>query len=87
MLPVELEGRIAPTAFTFFMEALNIHLREAYSTKGAVVDNVVAVLTWWTSLLWRKSKFEAVSGERVATLRFGASSMMRQKTTEPPRTR
>lgn len=26
-----------------------------------MVDNLIAIATWWTSLLWRVSNFEAVS--------------------------
>lgn len=51
---------MAPAAFVKFIETLNAPLREAFSTSGAVWDNLIAVLTWWTSLLWRTSHFEKV---------------------------
>lgn len=65
VFPLELETRISPTEFAKFIERLNQPLREAYSTSGAVWDNVIAVLTWWTSLMWRTSHFEKVSCARV----------------------
>jgi len=59
-LPPQLENRISPAAFAFFVQAINIHLRDAYSVGGAIVDNVIAVATLWTSLCWRTSHFEKV---------------------------
>jgi len=43
------------------MNNLNELLITAYSTRGAVIDNLIAIATWWTSLLWRTSHFEKVS--------------------------
>jgi hypothetical protein len=57
---MELESRISPAEFTAFINILNTHLVAAYSVRGAVVDNLIAVATWWTSLLWRTSTFEKV---------------------------
>ena len=57
---MELEDRISPAEFASFVNTLNTHLIAAYSVKGAVVDNVIAIATWWTSLLWRTSTFEKV---------------------------
>lgn len=57
---MELEDRISPAQFTAFINTLNEHLVAAYSVRGAVVDNLIAIATWWTSLLWRVSTFERV---------------------------
>lgn len=62
VFPMELESRIAPAAFQSFVESINSPLEEAYSVSGAITDNLIAVLTWWTSLLWRTSHFEKVRG-------------------------
>lgn len=59
--PLELESRLTPKIFAAFIESLNEPLVEAYSVSGAVVDNLIAVATWWTSLFWRTSHFEKVS--------------------------
>jgi hypothetical protein len=59
--PLELEGRLQPHKWTEFISALNAVLLEAYSVRGAAVDNIIAVLTLWTSLAWRTSHFERVS--------------------------
>ncbi|RSH85810.1 uncharacterized protein EHS24_003990 [Apiotrichum porosum] len=56
--PLELESRLSPASFQLFVEAINDPLREAYSTSGAVIDNIIAIVTWWTSLIWRTSHFE-----------------------------
>ncbi|EIW71762.1 hypothetical protein TREMEDRAFT_22967, partial [Tremella mesenterica DSM 1558] len=58
IFPMELEGRISPSTFQEFIRTINAHLTNAYSVRGAVVDNLIAVSTWWTSLLWRTSHFE-----------------------------
>lgn len=58
--PLELESRISPAKFTAFIEEINVHLREAYSVSGAVMDNLLAIATWWTSLMWHTSHFEKV---------------------------
>ncbi|KLT44281.1 hypothetical protein CC85DRAFT_283795 [Cutaneotrichosporon oleaginosum] len=56
--PLELETRLDAATYTKLIESINAPLREAYSVSGAVVDNLIGVLTWWTSLLWRTSHFE-----------------------------
>lgn len=58
--PLELESRISPAKFTTFIEEINVPLREAYSVSGAVLDNLLAIATWWTSLMWHTSHFEKV---------------------------
>jgi len=58
--PLELESRLNPETFSTFVESINEPLREAYSVSGAIVDNLIAVATWWTSLFWRTSHFEKV---------------------------
>lgn len=40
------------------MQAINIHLRDASSVSGVVVDNVIAFATLGTSLCWRTTHFE-----------------------------
>jgi hypothetical protein len=35
-------------------------LISAYSTKAAVIDNLIAIATWWTSLMFRDGHFEKV---------------------------
>ncbi|TXT15504.1 hypothetical protein VHUM_00007 [Vanrija humicola] len=67
--PIEIDGRVTPTEFAKFVEAVNEPLREAYSVSGAVVDNVIAVLTWWTSLWWRTSHFEKELQRAEAVIR------------------
>jgi hypothetical protein len=57
---MELDSRISAADFTSFINTLNAHLVAAYSVRGAVVDNLIAVATWWTSLWWRTSTFETV---------------------------
>ncbi|BEJ14821.1 hypothetical protein CspHIS471_0405880 [Cutaneotrichosporon sp. HIS471] len=57
--PLELETRLDAATYTKFIESINVPLREAYSVSGAVIDNLIGVLTWWTSLLWHKSHFES----------------------------
>ncbi|KAK8849445.1 hypothetical protein IAR55_004778 [Kwoniella newhampshirensis] len=56
--PMELEGRISPKQFMSFINDLNEPLVSAYSVTGATADNIIAVATLWTSLLWRTSWFE-----------------------------
>lgn len=69
MLPTKLEGRLSPAAFAFFIQAINVHLRDAHSMSGVITDNFIAVATLWTSACWRASRFEKVctipSGIRV----------------------
>ena len=36
-------------------------LISAYSTSEAVIDNLIAIATWWTSLMFRDGHFEKVS--------------------------
>jgi hypothetical protein len=40
------------------IETLNTHLTAAYSIRGATIDNLIAIASWWTSILWRTSHFE-----------------------------
>ncbi|ORX38071.1 Golgin subfamily A member 7/ERF4 family-domain-containing protein, partial [Kockovaella imperatae] len=56
--PMELEGRVQPKKWAEFVSTLNRRLLSAYSIRGAVIDNLFAIATWWTSLLWRTSHFE-----------------------------
>ncbi|RSH93676.1 hypothetical protein EHS25_006323 [Saitozyma podzolica] len=56
--PMELEGRITPAQFHTFVTSLNAHLSSAYSLRGAVRDNLLAIASWWTSLWWHTSHFE-----------------------------
>lgn len=58
--PMELGSRISASDFSSFISTLNAHLVAAYSVRGAVIDNLIAVATWWTSLWWRTSTFEKV---------------------------
>lgn len=67
--PLELETRLDAATYTKFIEQVNAPLREAYSTSGAVVDNLIGVLTWWTSLIWRTSHFEKVGTSARAAMR------------------
>lgn len=54
------DDQISPGQWRSFITTLNEHFTHAYSVKGAVIDNLVAIASWWTSLLWRVSHFEAV---------------------------
>nr|XP_018260533.1 uncharacterized protein I303_07455 [Kwoniella dejecticola CBS 10117]OBR82691.1 hypothetical protein I303_07455 [Kwoniella dejecticola CBS 10117] len=56
--PLELDGRIRPSELLSFINTLNEIMYSAYSVKGAIWDNLVAVGTLWTSLIWRTSHFE-----------------------------
>ncbi|WRT69422.1 uncharacterized protein IL334_006408 [Kwoniella shivajii] len=58
MFPMELEGRIEPIQMTSFINSLNEILHSAYAVKAAIWDNIVAISTLWTSLIWRQSHFE-----------------------------
>jgi hypothetical protein len=40
-------------------------LSSAYSLRGAVRDNLLAIASWWTSLWWHTSHFEKVSWGRA----------------------
>lgn len=44
------------------IDEVNTHLERAYSQKAAVAENILAILTWHTSLFWWTSKFEKVFG-------------------------
>lgn len=52
--------QITPTQFHDFVTTLNTHFISAYSTKAAVVDNMIAIATWWISLWFRPGHFETV---------------------------
>jgi hypothetical protein len=52
--------QITPAQWKAFISRLNEQMTVAYSVKGAVLDNLIAIATWWTSLLWRTSHFESV---------------------------
>lgn len=39
---------------------INSIMRSAYSTEAAVIDNLIAIATWWTSLMFRDGHFEKV---------------------------
>lgn len=66
IFPMELEGRITPAVFQAVIADINVHLTDAYSVRGAVLDNLIAVGTWWTSLVWRTSHFERVCRTELA---------------------
>lgn len=53
--------QLTPQQWNAFIDSINDQMAQAYSVKGAVIDNVIAIATWWTSLLWRTSHFEKVS--------------------------
>lgn len=55
------DSQITPNQWKDFINEINIRMVEAYSVQGAVIDNLIAIATWWTSLLWRTSHFETVS--------------------------
>lgn len=55
-----LTKQITPTQFNEFVTTLNTHLISAYSTRGAVIDNLIAIATWWISLWFRPGHFETV---------------------------
>lgn len=65
--PAQLESRLTPAAFAFFVEAINLHLGQASSTSGALMDNVIAVATLGTSSCWRTGHFEKVSANTDRT--------------------
>ncbi|WVQ79493.1 hypothetical protein IAT38_001592 [Cryptococcus sp. DSM 104549] len=67
--PMELEGRIQPAQFTAFINTLNTHFTSAYAVGPTILDNVIAVASLWTSLLWRKSTFEKGLGEVEKAIR------------------
>ncbi|KAK6908977.1 hypothetical protein I203_102984 [Kwoniella mangroviensis CBS 8507] len=56
--PMELEGRIQPHQMSEFVTTLNEILYSAYSVRATIWDNLIAVGTLWTSLIWRESHFE-----------------------------
>nr|ODN91272.1 hypothetical protein L203_01477 [Cryptococcus depauperatus CBS 7841] len=58
IFPMELEGRVEPAQLTTFLNNINEKLREAYAVGPTVADNLIAVATLWSSLLWRESHFE-----------------------------
>jgi hypothetical protein len=45
-------------AFQSLIESINTHLTAAYSIRGAAIDNIIAIASWWTSIWWRTSCFE-----------------------------
>jgi hypothetical protein len=53
--------QLTPQQWNAFIDSINDQMAQAYSVKGAVIDNVIAIATWWTSVLWRTSHFEKVS--------------------------
>lgn len=53
--------QLSPTQLHDFVTAINTRLISAYSTKAAVVDNLIAIATWWMSLWFRPGHFETVS--------------------------
>lgn len=59
--PLELQDRVSPAQWAAFITQLNVHLARAYSIRGAVLDNLLAIASWWTSLAWKTSTFEKVS--------------------------
>lgn len=58
IFPLELEGRIQPSELSSFLNAINTKLAEAYAMTPNITDNLIAVATLWTSLLWKTSHFE-----------------------------
>lgn len=54
--------QISPAEFSTLIQEVNRHLIHAYSQKAAVAENILAILTWHTSLFWWTSRFEKVSG-------------------------
>ncbi|ORY35010.1 Golgin subfamily A member 7/ERF4 family-domain-containing protein [Naematelia encephala] len=77
--PIELEDRITPDQWRTFIDQLNIHLAEAYSVKGAVMDNLLAIFTWWTSLLWSTSHFERGLKEAEKTIQQANTEVFESK--------
>lgn len=57
--------QVTPTQFQALINTLNHHLQLANSTGSTVWENILAVLTWHTSLIWYTPRFERVSGARV----------------------
>lgn len=53
-------GQVTPTQFQSLINSINHHLQLAYAPSTTVWDNVIAVLTWHTSLIWKVSGFEKV---------------------------
>ncbi|KAJ9101042.1 hypothetical protein QFC21_003260 [Naganishia friedmannii] len=58
--PMELEGRITPIEFRTLIDDINKRLQSASSQKAAVMENILAILTWHTSLFWWTSRYEKV---------------------------
>lgn len=58
IFPLELEGRIQPSELSSFLNAINAKLAEAYAMTPNIIDNLIAIATFWTSLLWKTSHFE-----------------------------
>lgn len=56
--PMELEGRITQPQFQHLINEINSHLQSAYSPQSAFWENVLAILTWHTSLFWWRGRFE-----------------------------
>nr|KIR47006.1 hypothetical protein I312_03902 [Cryptococcus bacillisporus CA1280] len=58
IFPLELEGRIQPSQLFSFLNAINAKFVEAYAMTPNIIDNLIALATLWTSLLWKTSHFE-----------------------------
>ncbi|GJJ08873.1 hypothetical protein Clacol_003093 [Clathrus columnatus] len=56
--PLEFEGRITPTQFLETINAINERLISAHSLTGAFIFNLLAILTFWISPFFIKSKYE-----------------------------
>lgn len=57
-ISVNTDHQISPSVLQSLIESLNTDLTAAYSIRGAAIDNIIAVASWWTSLWWRTSTFE-----------------------------
>lgn len=58
IFPLELEGRIQPSQLLSFLNVINAKFVEAYAMTPNIIDNLIALATLWTSLLWKTSHFE-----------------------------
>lgn len=58
IFPLELEGRVQPSQLFSFLNAINAKFVEAYAMTPNSIDNLIALATLWTSLLWKTSHFE-----------------------------
>lgn len=57
----ELDGRLKPIDFQEFMNGINEILAEAFDPRKSVLDNVLAILTLYTSTFLLKSHYTKVS--------------------------